>query len=84
MAFHFNLFFLPQAGLPFVVRAYLAIDLFFLLNGFVMAPVFGRALAAVWREHWPNFHDSALCSHLPLIRPHILAMMTTVSFQTNS
>ncbi len=43
MAFHFNIFFLPQAGLskfvPFLNRAYLAVDLFFLLSGFVMAHV---------------------------------------------
>ena len=43
MLFHFNLFFLPQAQIdhvvPFVGRAYLAVDLFFLLSGFVMAHV---------------------------------------------
>lgn len=66
MAFHFNLFFLPQAGLPFVGRAYLAVDLFFLLNGFVMALVFGRALAAVWRGHWPNFAIARFARIYPL------------------
>jgi peptidoglycan/LPS O-acetylase OafA/YrhL len=41
MEFHFGIFFLPQAGLfkiiPYLGRAYLSVDLFFLISGFVMA-----------------------------------------------
>jgi len=48
--FHFNFFFVPQAGLramlPGLKRAYLAVDLFFLLSGFIMAYVHGAQLAA--------------------------------------
>jgi len=46
MEFHFSIFFLPQARLsdifPYLGRAYLAVDLFFLISGFVMAHVYGR------------------------------------------
>jgi peptidoglycan/LPS O-acetylase OafA/YrhL len=57
MAFHFNVFFLPQAQLPLPLlgHAYLAVDLFFLLSGFVMAHVYGHALASNWRGHWRRF-----------------------------
>lgn len=55
MLYHFNIFFLPQARLteifPFVGRAYLAVDFFFLLSGFVMAHVYGHRLASDWRAH---------------------------------
>lgn len=48
--FHFHFFFVPQAGLramlPGLRRAYLAVDLFFLLSGFVMSYVHGAQLAA--------------------------------------
>jgi peptidoglycan/LPS O-acetylase OafA/YrhL len=59
MEFHFNIFFLPQARLteilPSLGRAYLSVDLFFLLSGFVMAHVYGQALATNWRASWTNF-----------------------------
>src|SRR5664280_648593 len=59
MSFHFNIFFLPQARLsgvmPLLNRAYLAVDLFFLLSGFVMTHVYGRSLASNWRAHWASF-----------------------------
>jgi peptidoglycan/LPS O-acetylase OafA/YrhL len=41
--------------LPLLGRAYLAVDLFFLLSGFVMAHVYGHALASNWRAHWRRF-----------------------------
>jgi peptidoglycan/LPS O-acetylase OafA/YrhL len=57
MVFHFNI--LPQARLtdilPYLGRAYLSVDLFFLLSGFVMAHVYGQALATNWRACWPDF-----------------------------
>jgi acyltransferase-like protein len=72
MLFHFNLFFLPQAQIdhvvPFVGRAYLAVDLFFLLSGFVMAHVYGRLLTSDRRAHWLLFSKSPLCPHLSIIR----------------
>jgi peptidoglycan/LPS O-acetylase OafA/YrhL len=64
--FHFNVFFLPQARLPFVSKAYLAVDFFFMLSGFVMAHVYGRLLAKNWRLHALRF-ESALCSSLPAV-----------------
>ena len=70
MAFHFNLFFLPQAGLstivPLVNRAYLAVDLFFLLSGFVMAHVYGRQLAANRKAHWRRFALARFARLYPL------------------
>jgi peptidoglycan/LPS O-acetylase OafA/YrhL len=53
MEVHFNHFYLPQ--MPCLERAYLAVDLLFLLSGFVMAHVYGRGLASNWRQHWLNF-----------------------------
>ncbi len=41
MLFHFNIFFVPQARFPALGHAYLAVDLFFLLSGLVMAHVYG-------------------------------------------
>ena len=48
---------------PLVNRAYLAVDLFFLLSGFVMAHVYGRQLAANRKAHWQRF---ALARFAPL------------------
>jgi peptidoglycan/LPS O-acetylase OafA/YrhL len=39
MLFHFNIFFLPQAQLSFVGRAYLSVDLFFLLSALSHIPL---------------------------------------------
>jgi peptidoglycan/LPS O-acetylase OafA/YrhL len=59
MEFHFAIFFLPQAKLfdilPGLDRAYLAVDLFFMISGFVMAHVYGQQLALDWRGHWLKF-----------------------------
>src|SRR6202051_1243796 len=79
MAFHFHLFFLPQGGLPCVGRAYLAVDLFFILSGFVMAHVYGRELASNWRAHWPKFAIARFARIYPLFALTMLSMMTTVS-----
>jgi peptidoglycan/LPS O-acetylase OafA/YrhL len=53
MLFHFGFAYLPQAGimelLP-VDRAYLSVDLFFMLSGFVMAHVYGEVMSSNWRE----------------------------------
>src|SRR5271154_3749496 len=40
--FHYNIFYLPQAKLPYIGQGYLGVDLFFLMSGFVMAHVYGR------------------------------------------
>ncbi len=83
MAFHFNIFFLPQAGLstimPFLNRAYLAVDLFFLLSGFVMAHVYGRQLAANWRAHWRRFALARFVRLYPLFVITLLAMVVLVA-----
>jgi peptidoglycan/LPS O-acetylase OafA/YrhL len=79
MSFHFNLFFLPQARLfeivPFVGRAYLAVDLFFLLSGFVMAHVYGHLLASNWRAHWSEFAIARFARIYPLFAVTTLAMI---------
>ena len=79
MLFHFNIFFLPQARLPFVGRAYLAVDLFFLLSGFVMAHVYGRLLASNWQAHWWEFARARFARIYPLFAATTLAMMTFVA-----
>src|SRR5215472_14507248 len=79
MLFHFNTFFLPQARLPFVGRAYLAVDLFFLLSGFVMAHVYGRLLARNWRAHWWEFARARCARIYPLFAMTTLAMTIAVA-----
>jgi peptidoglycan/LPS O-acetylase OafA/YrhL len=82
MAFHFNIFFLPQARLsnlvPYLGRAYLAVDLFFLLSGFVMAHVYGRALASDWRTHWRQFAIARLIRIYPSFALATLATIMIV------
>lgn len=83
MLFHFNIFFLPQAHLPHIVpflgRAYVAVDLFFLLSGFVMAHVYGRLLAANWRAHWVQFAIARFARIYPLFALTTLAMLIIVT-----
>jgi peptidoglycan/LPS O-acetylase OafA/YrhL len=80
MIFHFDVFFLPQAHLPFVIgRAYLAVDLFFLLSGFVMVHVYGSALASDRRAHWLQFAIARFARIYPLFALTTLAMVTIVS-----
>jgi peptidoglycan/LPS O-acetylase OafA/YrhL len=73
--FHFNIFFLPQARLPFVNRAYLAVDFFFMLSGFVMAHVYGRLLASNWRMHALQFARARFARLYPLFAVTTLAMV---------
>ncbi len=77
VAFHFNIFFLPQARLPFVGRGYLAVDLFFLLSGFVMAHVYGRELAENRQAHWFRFAMARFARIYPLFALTTLAMIGT-------
>jgi peptidoglycan/LPS O-acetylase OafA/YrhL len=79
MLFHFNIFFLPQARLPFVGRAYVGVDLFFLLSGFVMAHVYGRLLASNWRAHWSEFARARWARIYPLFAMTTLAMVIAVA-----
>ena len=83
MLFHFNGFFLPQARLndilPYLNRAYLAVDLFFLLSGFVMAHVYGRALALNWRAHWLKFAVARFARLYPLFVATTLVMIVAVA-----
>jgi peptidoglycan/LPS O-acetylase OafA/YrhL len=79
MLFHFNIFFLPQARLPFVGRAYLAVDLFFLLSGFVMTHVYGHLLASNWRAHWPKFAIARFARIYPLFAVTTLVMIIVVA-----
>jgi peptidoglycan/LPS O-acetylase OafA/YrhL len=78
MEFHFAIFFLPQARLfdliPALGRAYLAVDLFFILSGFVMAHVYGKALASSWREEWPAFAIARFARLYPLFAVSTIAM----------
>lgn len=78
MFFHFNTFFLPQARVtelvPFVSNAYLAVDLFFVLSGFVMAHVYGRLLVSNWRVHALLFARARFARIYPLFAVTTLAM----------
>jgi peptidoglycan/LPS O-acetylase OafA/YrhL len=83
MLLHFNGFFLPQARLhdivPYLNRAYLAVDLFFLLSGFVMAHTYGRALALDWRAHWLKFAIARFARLYPLFVATTLVMIVVVA-----
>jgi peptidoglycan/LPS O-acetylase OafA/YrhL len=83
MLFHFDYFYLPQARitdiLPFVSRSYLAVDLFFLLSGFVMAHVYGRGLASNWRAHWLRFAIARFARIYPLFALTALTIMSIVA-----
>ena len=79
MLFHFNLFFLPQAQLPFVDRAYLGVDLFFLLSGFVMAHAYGHLLASNWRGHWMQYGRARFARIYPLFALTTLTMVLMVT-----
>jgi peptidoglycan/LPS O-acetylase OafA/YrhL len=76
VSFHYNIFFLPQARLPFLGRAYLAVDLFFLLSGFVLAHVYGRELASNWRSHWQKFAMARFARIYPLFALTTIVMVT--------
>ncbi|HXW70030.1 MAG TPA: acyltransferase [Methylocella sp.] len=76
--YHFNIFFLPQAKIPYINRAYLAVDFFFLLSGFVMASVYGRLLADTWRAHWRRFAIARFARIYPLFILTTLIIVTLV------
>jgi len=82
MLFHFNTFFVPQARLfdviPFLDRGYLAVDLFFLLSGFVMAHVYGQTLASNWRAQWRSFAIARFARIYPLFALTTLVMAIAV------
>jgi peptidoglycan/LPS O-acetylase OafA/YrhL len=63
---HLNIFFLPQAKIPFQSRSYLAVDLFFLLSGFVMAHVYGDQLAHDRAGRWRDFARNRFARIYPL------------------
>jgi peptidoglycan/LPS O-acetylase OafA/YrhL len=85
MIFHFNYFFLPQAALssmlpfmrPILDHAYLGVDLFFLMSGFVMAHVYGQKLASNWRAHWRDFAIMRFARIYPLFALTTLVMVVT-------
>lgn len=65
--------------MPFLGHAYLAVDLFFLLSGFVKAHVYGRALASNWRANWLRFAIARFARIYPLFALTTLAMMVVVA-----
>jgi peptidoglycan/LPS O-acetylase OafA/YrhL len=85
MIFHFNYFFLPQAALnsmlpfmrPILDHAYLGVDLFFLMSGFVMSYVYGQKLSSNWRAHWRDFATMRFARIYPLFVLTTLVMVVT-------
>ncbi len=81
MGFHFQFYFLPQAALtsllPGLGRAYLGVDLFFLLSGFVIMHVYGQALAYDCRRHWQEFAAMRFARIYPLFALSTLAVVIT-------
>ena len=79
MLFHFDVFYLPQAGLsrafPGLTHGYLGVDLFFLLSGFVMAHVYGVEMGANWRAHWFEFARARVARIYPMFLLATLAMV---------
>jgi peptidoglycan/LPS O-acetylase OafA/YrhL len=69
MLFHFDFAFIPSARLSSVLpisHAYLAVDLFFLLSGYVMAHVYGDKLCDEGPGAWISFGIARLCRLYPL------------------
>lgn len=85
MIFHFNYFFLPQAALtsmlpfmrPILDHAYLGVDLFFLMSGFVMTHVYGQKLSSNWRANWRDFATMRFARIYPLFVLTTLVMVVT-------
>jgi peptidoglycan/LPS O-acetylase OafA/YrhL len=85
MIFHFDHFFLPQAALtsmlpfmrPILDRAYLGVDLFFLMSGFVMAHIYGQKLSSNWRVHWKDFAIMRFARIYPLFVLTTLVVVVT-------
>jgi peptidoglycan/LPS O-acetylase OafA/YrhL len=79
MMFHFDYFFLPQASLrdwlPFLNRAYLGVDVFFLISGFVMAHVYGLRLCRDRRANWRDFAALRFARIYPLFALTTLIMV---------
>jgi peptidoglycan/LPS O-acetylase OafA/YrhL len=59
MIFHFDFVFLPSSRLwkvfPPLSQAYLSVDLFLIMSGYVMAHVYGEQLSSNLRETWKPF-----------------------------
>jgi peptidoglycan/LPS O-acetylase OafA/YrhL len=82
MLYHFGICFVPQGKLfavPFLARAYLAVDLFFLLSGFVMAHVYGVALAADRAGAWPLFARARFARIYPLFALTLAATVADIA-----
>jgi peptidoglycan/LPS O-acetylase OafA/YrhL len=83
MLFHFHYFFLPQAHLseilPGLGHAYLGVDLFFLMSGFVMAHAYGAKLALDWRKNWWEFTVARFARLYPLFITATLLMVATAA-----
>jgi peptidoglycan/LPS O-acetylase OafA/YrhL len=83
MMFHFDIFFVPQARLhdiiPGLSRAYLGVDLFLLLSGFIMAHVYGYRMAASWRNHWLDFVIARFARIYPVFALTTLIMVIIVA-----
>jgi peptidoglycan/LPS O-acetylase OafA/YrhL len=83
MMFHLDFFFLPQGllgqSVPFLGRAYLGVDLFFLMSGFVMTHVYGQKLASGWRAHWVDFAIVRFARLYPLFALATLLMVATAT-----
>jgi peptidoglycan/LPS O-acetylase OafA/YrhL len=60
---------------PILRRAYLAVDLFFILSGFVMAHVYGAALASDRRGRWAAFAIARFARLYPLFAVTTLIMV---------
>ena len=79
MGFHLDAFFLPQAALylfvPFFSHAYLAVDLFFLISGFVICHAYGAALSTDRRSNWKEFAIKRFARLYPLFALTTLVMV---------
>ncbi len=83
--FHFNFAFVPSAKLSQflpISRAYLSVDFFFMLSGFVIAHVYGRRLASGRMPEWWPFLRARLARIYPLFALTSVTLVAIV-FATN-
>ena len=78
--FHYSAIYFPRLDVgnytSFIAKGYLAVDLFFMLSGFVMTHVYYRAFSQSITKHYRNFLVARIARLYPL---HLLVLLLFVA-----